>query len=94
MVNVEEVVEEVKNLLKGREVNVEREGEEVILTIVLNEYVSVYVSILCSGNECGVSYAIGDENFVIDSSQVGMLDEAVKIIKEINELLAKRGIVK
>lgn len=95
VINVGEVVSRLIELLrKWGQVDVEDYGDEKVVIVGLSEDFSVYVSIVCSGGECSVEYAIGDDNFAITPTNIVLLDKAVAIIKEVNEELAKEGVVK
>ena len=70
----------------GIKASVEEYGRERVVILELGEDFGIYVSVVCD-NDCDIEYAIGDENFTIKPSQLGLLKRAVDIIDRLNREL-------
>lgn len=78
---------------RAKRITVDWRHDEALGQIQLDDDMFVFVVVSWAGDEYYVEYMIGDENAVIQSRHIGLLDEAVAIVKEAHELARKMKII-
>lgn len=92
---VEEFFRRLSSSLEGRSkrVTVDWRHDEALGQIQLDDDMYVFVVVSWAGDEYYVEYMIGDENAVIQSRHVDLLDRAVAVVKTAHDLAAKMGLI-
>ncbi|MBP1449963.1 MAG: hypothetical protein JZD41_08210 [Thermoproteus sp.] len=92
---VEEFFRRLSSSLEGqsKRVTVDWRHDEALGQIQLDDDMYVFIVVSWAGDEYYVEYMIGDENAVIQSRHVDLLDKAVAVVKTAHDLAAKMGLI-